>query len=119
MGREELIERIAAATVHVDGMVDRLQTGSSEAMQDCTGQIESACRDLAGAFASPDLCGDVRALAAALHLRGKICRARRLLENLCRFHEHLGSMIGARIGGYLPGGQAAPLATAERVSLRG
>ncbi len=125
MSATGLTGRLAVATERMDRVLDGLKVASPEALDGCAGLMELACRELAGGFGGPTpiadktAVGDVQALAAANGLRHKIRQARRLLDNAYRFHARWGQLLGARTGGYLPGGQAAPVLRANRLCLRG
>jgi hypothetical protein len=120
MGATGLTGQLEAATARMDRVLEGLKIASPEVLDGCAGLIELACKELSEVSRGPDGAGgEAGALPAALQLRTRIRQARRLLDNVDRFHSRLGRMLGARTGGYLPGGQAAPVLSASRVFLRG
>jgi hypothetical protein len=120
MGATALTGRLRAATARMDHVLDGLKAASPDVLDGCAGLIELACQELAGVSGGSDgPGGEPAALAAALQLRTRVRQARRLLDNVYRFHSRWGQMLGARTGGYLAGGQAAPVPSASRLFLRG
>ncbi len=120
MGATGMTGRLRVATVRMDRVLDGLKAASPEVLDGCAGLIELACKELGGVSAGPDAAGgEAGALAAALQLRTRVRQARRLLDNVYRFHSRGAQMLGARTGGYLPGGQAAPVLRPNRLFLRG
>jgi hypothetical protein len=116
--------KLAAATDRMDRVLEGLKAASPEALDGCAALMELACQEVAGGFREPGgLRGAAGAetgvLAAALQLRARIQHARRLLDNLNRFHSHWDQLLGAWTGGYLPGGQAAPVRSVNHLCLRG
>ncbi len=134
MGVPELRDCLGAANARMDRVLEALRIASPEALDGCARLIELACREVAGgireaagtggeaALGAAEQTGagvDRAALSAALELRTRIRQARRLLDNVYRFQARWGESLGSRTGGYLPGGQAAPVRSASRVCLRG
>ena len=118
-----LTAQLSAATVRMDLVLSGLKEGLPEALDDCAKLMELTCQELIGgisaARSSHHASRDAGALAAALELRAKIRQARRLLENVYRFHTGWNRLLGARAGGYLPDGQAAAFPGTGRLCLRG
>jgi hypothetical protein len=119
MAASELTGRLGAATARMDRVLDGFTDASPEALDGCAGLLELSCRELAGSSGWREGVGDAGALAEALRLRTRIRLARRLLDAAYRFHSCWGQILGARTGGYLRGGQAAPAPGAIRLFLRG
>jgi hypothetical protein len=120
MSATDLAGRLGAASAGMDRVLEGLVVASPEVLEGCAGQIEQVCRQMSEVSGKPGgHRGDTAALAAARQLRTKIQRARRLLDNVYRFHMGWGRLLGARTGGYLPGGQAAPVLSAGRLYMRG
>jgi hypothetical protein len=110
--------RISAVSARLDDVLDCLQLASMEGLDGCTSLLEHACRELAG-ISVEHSAPPGAALAAAKQLRSKIRQARRLLDNIYRFHAGWARSAGWRTVGYLPGGHAAPMRGASRWCLRG
>ena len=125
MSAMSLTRRLVDTSARMDQVLEGLKSPSPQILDGCAGLIELACDGLAGDWPGPPgstreaASGDAAALAAATQLRAKIRRARRLLDNVHRFYERWGQLLGAQTGGYLPGGQAAPLQSGHRLYLRG
>jgi len=118
-----LTAQLSAATARMELVLSGLKDASPAALDDCANLTEMACQELIGGIAAartgPDADRDAEALEAALELRARIRQARRLLENVYRFHTGWNRLLGVRAGGYLPDGQAAPFPGAGRLCLRG
>ncbi len=124
MSTSGMTGKLAAANARMDRVLEGLKTASPEALDGCSCLIELACQDVAGGFREPggfrgDAGAETGVLPAALQLRARIQHARRLLDNLNRFRTQWDQLLGAWTGGYLPGGEAAPVRTVNRLCLRG
>jgi len=120
MSQGVLTKRLRAAAAHMDRVIGVLTAASPEALEGCAGLIDLACREIRAVAVPPGAAkGDTAALAEAQRLRNRIGSARRLLENAYQFHARWGQILGARTGGYVAGGQAAPFRAASRLWLRG
>lgn len=115
-----LADRLRTAAARMDQVLDGLRIASPEVLDDCARQIKLACQELVRDSGGPiggD--GDAGTLKAALELRSKIRQARCLLDNVGRFQTHWGQILGGRTGGYVRGGQVAPIMSASRLCFRG
>jgi hypothetical protein len=113
-------DRISAVNARMDQVLNGLKLASPEALEGCAALLHEACQMLAGISAEPSgTASESGTLSAAKQLRTKIRQARRLLENVYRFHTGWSRLLGSRTVGYLPGGQVAPLPRASRWCLRG
>jgi hypothetical protein len=125
MNASGLTNRLADATDRIEQVLEGLKDPSPQTLQACAGLIEMACRELVEglrgrtAITPEAATGDRNALAAAMQLRNKIRQARLLLSNIHHVYVRWGQFLGARTGGYLPGGQAAPVSGAHRLYMRG
>lgn len=120
MEGEEPALRLRTAVERLESARKELIAASPQSLEGCAGLIERACRELTGISPRSDEIGSRSGTrAAALELRIQIRHTRRLLDQAWRFHERWGQMLGARTGGYLPGGQAAPMPNRGRLWLKG
>jgi hypothetical protein len=120
MDARGLADRLRTAAARMDQVLDGLKIASPEVLDHCARLTKQACQDL-GRYSSGPIGdeGDAGALQAALELRARIQQARHLLDSVGRFQTRWGQILGGRTGGYLRGGQVAPIMSASRVCLRG
>lgn len=87
-----------------------------EALESCAGLLETAVRELSLARV---VAGDAGARAEARRLRAAVQRGSVLLRSAAGYHEGWSHWLGARTGGYRPGGEPAGLERPATVSVKG
>jgi hypothetical protein len=116
----EVTERLGAARSEVEQVCAWLADPSPAALDRCAGVLAAAASELMNQADSLSLArGDPDALAEAWKLRRAVRRAGGLLHHAAEYHVQWTRTLGARLDGYRPGGEAAPLLHPPRISLHG
>jgi hypothetical protein len=109
-------ERLEAAQFQVKRVCGILIAPTPEAFNSCQAALETAVFELRE-FRSA---GPERSHASSLAcLRAEVLRAGRLLENLAGFYRGWERRLGTMSGGYITGGNPAPVVRAGRICCRG
>ena len=114
-----IVEQLAAVRVTLDQACERLTSPSAEALDRCSGDLESAARQLSewqpllGAQT-----GNAAALEEAWRVRNSYLRARRLIQGAAAFHANWMRLRGAMSGGYTPTGEPVPALQGSRICLQ-
>jgi hypothetical protein len=110
--------RISAAHAKIESARKLLEHSAPEDLERAAVLLEAAAADTAEGrkgLSSPD---DPRwHQLAAVRQASLQCRA--LLEKVASYHAGWRALIGARLYGYEPGGSAAPIVSAGRLSVQG
>jgi hypothetical protein len=105
-------ERLEAAQFELKRACDLLLAPTPQALNSCQAALENAVfvmRALPPQTASQ----------AVRAVRADVLRARQLLENLARFYRGWERLLGTMSGGYVAGGDPAPVFRTGRICCRG
>ena len=95
---------ITSARRHVEALRAALLSPSPEAIERCLPALEEAVRCLTGAEK------ELRDAAACRALRNELRIVNRLIEHGAAFYQGWAKLLGAATAGYMPTGEAAPIA---------
>src|SRR5262245_17267804 len=113
-----VLEQFAATRVKLDAVCDLLLAPSAGALDECSGLLEGAARQLAACQGEAALSrGNPEAIEAVRDTRRSFLRAARLLENAAHFHTNWMAIRGAMTGGYTGRGEPAPVRHPRRISV--
>jgi hypothetical protein len=119
MQAEVILQHLATVRGQLDRVCERLTSPTPEALDGCSGELESAVRQLAewqphlGAQA-----GNPAALEEAWRVRQSFLRARSLMRGAATFHGNWMRIRGSMSAGYTAQGEPGPLGHASRVCLQ-
>jgi hypothetical protein len=117
---EDIASRLRIVGERLDGVRHGLIAAAPSSLEACVGELHVAVEEMTWiSELRPGARGKNEARAAAQQLRSQLQLIRRLLENAWQFHERWGKLLGAKAGGYLADGRAAPVPGAGRLFLRG
>jgi hypothetical protein len=107
---------LAAGRKSAERACELLARPTPEALESCAGLLETAVRQVSLVRA---VAGDAVARAEVRRLRASLQTASALLRSAAGYHEGWSHWLGARIGGYQPGGEPAGLERPATVSVTG
>lgn len=114
-----ILEQLDGARAGLDEACELLLRPSTEALDECAARCQRAAAELAECQPKIHSArGKPEVLAAARRLSAAVRSARRLLENAATYHNRWQALLGALSGGYVRGGEPAPVIHAERFVLR-
>ena len=119
MGSELIVDRLAQVRTHLERTCEKLTTPSPEVVDECSGHLESAVRQLAEC--QPMLAhnaGDPAALEEAWRVRRSYQRARSLIHAAATFHGNWMSLRGSMSNGYTRAGEPAQILHGSRICLQ-
>lgn len=120
MASAGIVERLGAARSEVEQACGWLLSPSPDALDRCSGVLESAMSELSGSMSHLVLArGDPEALAEAWHLRRAVRRAGTLLQSASDYHTQWNRRLGGMSDGYQRGGEPAAVVPAGRISFLG
>ena len=114
-----IVDRLAKVRRDLDRACERLTAPTAEAIEACSGELESAARQLIEC--QPDLgtqAGNPAALEEAWRVRRSFLRTRKLMQGAAMFHGNWIRLRGAMSGGYTQSGEPAPVLHGSRICLQ-
>jgi uncharacterized membrane protein YccC len=114
-----IVDRLARVREDLDRACQRLTAPTAEVIEVCSGELESAARQLIEF--QPELgaeSGNAAALEEAWRVRRSFLRARKLIQGAAMFHGNWMRLRGTISGGYTPSGEPAPVLHGSRICLQ-